>query len=286
MRKLLLLLSLIALIQICPFGQAEEAEDISAKYTASLKKLVDVHKQIQSLHPFLKKLYPVAVVEGENFYVFDVQKAGSAYELVESAQPAMIVSQGIRAAFPLDFYDNKMACVVSGDVFDDLSGFVMIFHEFIHCAQMENGEPALKSRLRVAQRAQSESDFMWELNHPFPYEDVEFIQIYSLFLEAAAAGDVQGVARCRAFLRETLNALDYEYLVWQEWKEGFARLIENRLRNELELTENRGGIDPPFTRVTFYEGGERYISLLFSQDKELEEDIEVLFQRMLSGQVQ
>ncbi len=148
----------------------------------------------------------------------------------------------LRAAFPLDFYENRMACVVSSDVFDDLSGYVMIFHEFIHCAQMENGEPELKNELRVA--------------------------------------------RCRSFLRELLNALDYEYMVWQEWKEGFARLIENRLRNKLELAENRGGIDLPFNRVTFYEGGERYISLLFGQNKELEKDIETLFRHMLNGQVQ
>ena len=285
MRKCLLFLGLIGSLQLCLFGQAEAPEEISAKYEQSLKKLVEVHKQIRSLHPLLKKLYPVAVVEGEDFYVFDVNAAGS-YELAESARPAMIIPQGIRAAFPLDFYENKMACVVSGDVFDDLSGYVMIFHEFIHCAQMDNGEPELKNRLRVAQRAQSEDDFMWELNHPFPYEDVQFVEVYSLFLETAAAGDSEGVARCRAFLREILNAMDYEYMVWQEWKEGFARLIENRVRTKLELDLNRGGVDPPFNRVTFYEGGERYISLLFKQDKELEKDIEALFQRMLSGHVE
>ncbi len=285
MRKCLLLLGLIGSLHLSLFGQAEALEDIGAKYEQSLKKLVEVHKQIRSLHPLLKKLYPVAVVEGEDFYVFDVNGAGG-YELAESARPAMIIPQGIRAAFPLDFYDNKMVCVVSDDVFDDLSGYAMIFHEFIHCAQMENGEPGLKSRLRVAQRAQSEADFMWELEHPFPYDDVQFVEIYSLFLETAAAGDSEGMARCRAFLREILNAMDYEYMVWQEWKEGFARLIENRVRTKLELDLNRGGVDPPLNRVTFYEGGERYITLLFKQAKELEKDIEALFRRMLSGQVE
>jgi hypothetical protein len=285
MRKYLLLLGLHCLLPVFLFAQAETTEDISAKYEESFTKLIELHKQVRSLHPYLLKLYPVAVVEGEDFHVFDVKSTAKGYELVTTSQPAMIVPQGVRAAFPLDFYENKMACVVSGDVFDDLAGYVTIFHEFIHCAQMENGELELKSRLRVAQRAQSESDFMWELNHPFPYEDVEFVEVYSLFLEAAGAGDAAGVARCRAFLREMLNALDYEYMVWQEWKEGFARLIENRLRDKLELTPNRGSGSLPFNRVTFYEGGELYISLLFKQDEGLEDDLEILFQRMLTGQV-
>lgn len=66
-----------------------------------------------------------------------------------------------------------------------------------------------------------------------------------------------------------------------QWKEGFARLIENRIRKKLELTENHGGIEQPFNRVTFYEGGARYISVLFKEDKDLEKDTEALFHRML-----
>jgi hypothetical protein len=286
MRKCLWLLGLITIMPICIFGQAEEQEEFPAAFTAGLEKLVELHNEIRTEHPFLEKLHPVAVVEGKDFFVFDIESAAKGYEFVKSARPDLLVPKGIRAAFPLDFYDNKMTCVVSSDVFDDLTGYVLIFHEFIHCAQMENGEMELKNRLRVAQRAQSEGDYMWELNHPFPYDDEEFVEVYSLFLEAAAAGDAAGAARCRAFLRELLNALDYEYLVWQEWKEGFARMIENRLRIKLELAENRGDINPPYNRVTFYEGGERYISLLLAQDKELETDLEALFQRMLSGQVE
>lgn len=36
-------------------------------------------------------------------------------------------------------------------------------------------------------------------------------------------------------MKDTLTTPDYEYMVWEEWKEGFARLIENRIRNNLEL---------------------------------------------------
>ena len=69
-------------------------------------------------------------------------------------------------------------------------------------------------------------------------------------------------------------------MIWQEWKEGFARYIENKLRRKLELEERRGPLTPPFDRVTFYTGGALFISLLVEEDESLEEDIEALFQRM------
>lgn len=251
------------------------------KYGESLQKIFEIQKKIERIHPFLKKLYPVAIVKEDIFYVFDLDPSGKRYVLAKLAKPAIIVPAGIRAAFPLDFYDNKMACVVTGDVFDNLFGYVMIFHEFVHCAETDCCEYKLKSGLGVAQRAQASGDFMWELNHPFPYEDSDFSEIYAIFLEAAAKGDANTVFRCRTFLKEVLNTPDYEYMVWQEWKEGFARLIENRIRNRLELEENHAGIEQAFNRVTFYEGGALYISVLFDKDKSLEKDIEALFHKML-----
>lgn len=263
-------------------GVQEVAQTIIVEENkANLQKIFDIQKKIERLHPFLKKLYPVAIVEGDIFYVFDLDSSGKRYALAKMAKPAMIVPKGVRAAFPLDFYDNTMACVVSGEVFDDLSGYVTIFHEFIHCAQTDCCEYKLKSGLSVAQAAQAKNDFMWELNHPFPYDDSDFSEIYALFLEAASEGDADKVFRCRAFLKETLNTPDYEYMVWQEWKEGFARLIENRIRKKLDLTENHGGAEQPYTRVTFYEGGARFISVLTQKEKGLEKDIEELFHRML-----
>lgn len=285
MRKIAVILFISSIIWIVasaqPGSQEEEQTIMVEKYSQSLKKLFEIQKKIVRIHPFLKKLYPVAIVEGDLFYVFDLDSSGRRYVLAKLAKPAMIVPEGIRAAFPLDFYDNKMACVVTGDVFDDPSGYVMIFHEFVHCAQTDCCENKLKSGLSVAQQAQAANDYMWELNHPFPYEDSDFSEIYTIFLEAAAEGDADKVLRCRTFLKEVLNTPDYEYMVWEEWKEGFARLIENRIRKKLELTENHGGTDLPYNRVAFYEGGARYISILFDEDKDLEKDIEALFHRML-----
>jgi hypothetical protein len=263
------------------YGQEDNQTAMVEKYSESLQKIFEVQKKIVRLHPFLKKFYPIAIVEGDLFYVFDLDSSGKKYVLTKLAKPAMIIPEGVRAAFPLDFYDNKMACVVTGEVFDDLSGYAMIFHEFIHCAQTDCCEHKLKSGLSVARQAQEAGDYMWELNHPFPYADNDFVEIYAIFLEAAVEGNMDAVLRCRTFLKETLNTPDYEYMVWQEWKEGFARLMENRIRMKLELEENRGKIEPPYNRVTFYEGGAQYISLLFEDDKDLEKDIELLFQKML-----
>ncbi|MGB3863722.1 MAG: hypothetical protein WBE11_09550 [Candidatus Aminicenantaceae bacterium] len=284
MRKIVVILfisSIWLVTSVGSAGQEEEQTIMVEKFGQNLQKIFEIQKKIERIHPFLKKLYPVAIVEGDLFYVFDLDPSKRRYVLAKMAKPAMIVPEGIRAAFPLDFYENKMACVVSGDVFDDLSGYVMIFHEFVHCAQADCCEHKLKSGLSVAQQAQAANDYMWELNFPFPYEDSDFSEIYSLFLAAASEGEADKVLRCRTFLREVLNTPDYEYMVWEEWKEGFSRLIENRIKKKLELEENHGGIDPPYNRVTFYEGGARYISILFEKDNSLEKDIEALFFRML-----
>jgi hypothetical protein len=280
MRKILI--GIIVFTLGCLGAPAQSAAELaaSAKYAEGFKRLLELHSNVKDVHPLLEDLHPVAVVEGEAFYVFDVIEEGRPYELARTAKPSMIVPEGVRAAFPLDFYDNKMSCVVTGEVFDDLSGYATIFHEFIHCAQMATCELELKARLSIAQQAEAADDFMWELSHPFPYADGTFEEIYTLFLERAAAGDSAAVSRCREFLREVLNAQDYEYMVWQEWKEGFARFIENKVRAKLELELSVSQAMPPFNRVTFYEGGARYISLLVSEDAELEKDIEALFQRI------
>ncbi len=284
MKKIRITLFILALVCAGATAQSGEDQDVSEKYAEAFTRLQQLHTDIKDLHPLLGELYPVAVVEGEVFYVFDVLEKKKPYQLVRTARPPMIVPVGIRAAFPLDFYDNTMACVVTGEVFDDLSGYATIFHEFIHCAQMADCELELKAKLTIAQDAEAAEDYMWELAHPFPYEDETFEEVYALFLERAAAGDEAAVTRCRAFLREVLNAQDFEYMVWQEWKEGFARYIENRVRAKLELDLRVSPAVPPFDRVTFYEGGARYIALLVAEDPELEEDIKVLFQRMAARQ--
>ncbi len=254
---------------------------MDSHYTNLLQKIFEVQENIQGIHPFLKKLYPIAVVEDRHFLIYDVESDSSQYAFVKKAATPMPMPPGVRAAFPLESYENRMACVVTEDVFADLAGYVTIFHEFMHCQQAEICEQQLKQKLGIARKAQAANDFMWELNHPFPYAAPDFVQAYEAFLTQSGFSEVETI---RQQLKALLSMEDYEYMVWQEWKEGFARFIENQINSKLNLPENHGGKVKPFNRVVFYAGGAHYIGLLSRHDTQLTIRIENLFSRMYQGQ--
>ena len=118
---------------------------------------------------------------------------------------------------------------------------------------------------------------MWEIEHPFPYSNLDFVETYTALLHAVDANQGEEALRAHKKLRKFLQPPDFEYLIWQEWKEGFARLIENRLQWRFNLLENHFGRQQPYHRITFYEGGAGVIAAL-SQDKpELYHNLENLF---------
>jgi ADP-ribose pyrophosphatase YjhB (NUDIX family) len=246
---------------------------VQRKHAAHLQKIFEIRAQIKDTHPLLEHVFPVAIVENDQFLIFDVDPSGKRYTFVKQAPTPMPVPPGVRAAFPLECYCGKPACVVTDDVFDTLDGYVTIFHEFVHCYQYQTCEDRLKATLSVARQAQATNDFMWEITYPFPYDAPDFVATYATFLEAAARGQHNAIRDCRAQLRTLLRPGDFEYMIWQEWKEGFARFIENRIQQDLGLAENHGGAEPPFSRVTFYEGGAR----LIASQPEMAADIEALF---------
>jgi len=243
------------------------------KYNSKLQKIFEVQNKIKDIHPFLEKVFPIAIVEDNHFHIFDTDSSGKKYIFVKEALAPMLVPKGVRAAFPLECYDNKITCVISDDVFESLKGYALIFHEFIHCSQWEICEPKLKQRLEIAQ------DHMWELNYPFPYN--KYAEIYSLFLKSLEKSNSNNISKYRSELKRILSKDDFEYMVWQEWKEGFARFIENQIRRRLGIRENHRGKDEPFNRVTFYEGGARFIAFLGKQEPGLLTDIETLFYKMV-----
>jgi ADP-ribose pyrophosphatase YjhB (NUDIX family) len=252
---------------------------VQRKYAPHLQKVFDIRTQIEAIHPLLTQVFPIAIVDADQFLIFDVDPSGKRYTFVKQAPTPMPIPKGVRAAFPLECYGGKPACVVTDDVFDTLEGYVTLFHEFVHCYQSETCEAKLKATLNVARQAQAANDFMWEINYPFPYTAPDFVETYAAFLEAAARQEHDTARECRARLRESLRAEDFEYMIWQEWKEGFARFIENRIQQRLGLEENHGGAEQPFNRVTFYEGGARLIA---SQPRPAS-DIERLFNWIEAG---
>jgi len=264
--------------------QTARREEVQLKYNSSLQKIFEVQDKIKDIHPFLGKAFPIAIAENDQFFVFDTDSSGRGYVFVKKAPTPMPVPKGVRAAFPLECYENKVACVISGEIFDSLKGYVTIFHEFMHCHQWEICESKLKQNLGVAQKAMSKKDYMWEINYPFPYKNSKFTEAYSLFLKNLEENNYDGIFKYRSQLKQILSKSDFEYMVWQEWKEGFARFIENQIRRRLDIKENHCGIEKPFHRVSFYEGGARFIEFLGKQEPELLVDIERLFHKMLNGE--
>ena len=242
-----------------------------------LQRVFKVQADIQDIHPLLEKLFPIAVFENDHFLIYDIDPRSPQYVFIKKSATPMPIPQGVRAAFNLESYDNRMICVVTGDVFDELDGYVTIFHEFIHCQQAEVCEQKIKQKLSVARKAQEIKDYMWEINHPFPYSAPDFVQLYHIFLNENSFSKLENIHQQ---MKVILNLSDYEYMVWQEWKEGFARYIENLINNRLGLMENHGGKELPFRRVTFYEGGAHFIEILEKQSHDLLIDIELLFERM------
>jgi hypothetical protein len=70
-------------------------------------------------------------------------------------------------------------------------------------------------------------------------------------------------------------------MCWQEWKEGFARKIENDIRQRFKLELNNSGRFAPFDRIVFYYGGEQFIRYL-ELKAETNQSLTDLFERIYS----
>lgn len=281
-KTIIIFLSLTAAVWM--FGQTADSPcrkitDVYEQYAADLEKIEEMRQEIRDVHPLFAGLYPVAVVENNCFYVFDTVTSPVMYEPVLSQPSENELPDKLRAAFPLEFYEGKSAGVVTPDAFDTTEGYVSLFHEFVHCYQADNHEQELKAELKVAAEAMEAGDFMWELEHPFPYEKPEFTDLYAQWMTPSL--DIQTRREIRSRLKNVLDSKDYEYMIWQEWKEGFARYIENEIRTQVNLPKNTGGSQRPFNRVSFYAGGEMYVRFLLDQNPALKTDLPALFYRML-----
>jgi hypothetical protein len=248
------------------------------KFAESFNTLIELHRKVANLNISIERLYPIAVVVSDQFIIYDVDHG--AYQFRKRAPLPMPIPVGIRAAFQLEDYGGRIACVVTPEVFDSTDGYVTILHEFVHCYQYETCEQTLKMQLDIARHAQEQGNFMWEIEHPFPYTAVNFIEPYQAFLDALKSEDHKILLSSRKMLKTYLGLHDFEYMVWQEWKEGFARWVENLVKRQLGLLENKGGINPPFSRVSFYAGGEAFIHYLSKREPSLVNDLPSLFNKL------
>lgn len=281
MKRTVAILSLVLVIVAAGSAWGQEVKDpIAEKYAAALKKIFDYQTMFAPLDPALEKVYPVAIVENKTFYVFEPVPAEKVYRLVKTAPDTFNVPVGVRAAMPLSFWENPMACVVTPDVFSQPDGYVFIFHEFVHCAQWYGGEQKLKAGLSIFQEAMKKQDYMWELQYPFPYSNPAFGQTYRALLDAWERDDAAAAAALRADLYKALSPAEWEYLTWQEWKEGLARNLENRMRSVVGLPENKNGENAPYDRVTFYVGGDKFVRFLGRLERGTSRDLESLYRKI------
>lgn len=235
--------------------------------------LVNVQR-VRETHPLFGKLYPLAVLRKRELYLFEPQ--GLEYKLVKVVPAPSWMPENVSAAFPLQQNDWRVTAVISLPSEASLEKVVLTLHEFVHCYQWECCEEKLKNSLTVAREEMENGNYMWELNYSFPYGDPTFTELYSRFLDASYVE----IQRVRRELREYLSLKNYEYMVWQEWKEGFARYVENLVRRKLQLEENQLGREKPFTRLTFYTGGEKLVKWLQSFNPGATSNLEELFYRM------
>jgi hypothetical protein len=281
MKRTFVLLSLALLVQASGAAWGQEADDsVARRYSTPLQKIFELETRFAPLHPVLGKVHPVAIVENKTFYIFEPAPGEKMYRLVRTAPDTFNIPTGIRAAMPLSFWDNRIACVVTGEIFGEPDGYVFIFHEFVHCAQWDCCEQKLKEGLSIYREAMKSKNYMWELQYPFPYSNPAFIKTYPALFKAWDDNDAAVAESLRADLKKALSPAEWEYLTWQEWKEGLARYLENRMRKVVGLPENRGGENPPFNRVTFYRGGDKFIRFLERRRPGTVNDLEKLFRAM------
>lgn len=257
-------------------------ENITLKYSDKFASLLKLQDEIKSIHPLLKEHFPIAIVENKKLHIFEYEKGEYFLSFIEP--DTMNMPTGIRAAFPLECLQNKSVVIVSGEVFDTFSEQVIVFHEFVHCYQFHTCEIQLRKQIELAKRSVNTEDYSWELNYPFPYANKKFIELTRTLFDSLEKKDGNLIGLTRRKLKESLTTEQVEYMVWQEWKEGFARYIENRIKHHLGIDKNHGGRDEPYRRTTFYETGSQLIDFIVEASPSSLEKIEELYYALNNDQ--
>jgi hypothetical protein len=262
------------------FGQTRLNSKFFSEIDSSLSRLIKMQSKVSFIHPALMNFYPVAIIQNDSLYIFDYNKKELKYKFIKQSPVPFPMSEDMQASFPLSVYDNIPTCVTGKKIFNYINGYTIIMHEFVHCWQAAEVEMEIKSKLKIAQIAMANKDYMWELNHPFPYDDSLFVIHYQNFIVALNDKNLDEARAQRKLLKEYLSDADYEYMVWEEWKEGVARYVENKVKNYFLLTSNNYGKNQPYDRILFYYGGELWSGALIEKDKTLLNDPLRLYQLM------
>lgn len=248
------------------------------KIKKQMSQLNEIKKAAIEVSPIFDNDYPVVVLS--NGYLNLFEKSDGEYHFIKSVKAKNKYHKDLRAACPTPEFDYEVMCLVSESAFDSLEEMVLIFHEFVHVYQMNNFAERIKQNLKVYQNAQKNENWMWELNHPFPYDDKIFIESFTEYLDILNAGNLKAALLKKEEIKKELSQMDYEYLVWQEFIEGYARYLENNIKRKMNISINKYGAKAPFSRISFYRSGDLLIRLLIDEDKSLSEKPEELFDQI------
>lgn len=252
------------------------------KYVEKLIETLRLQKQIEHLHPMFQQHYPIVIAENKQLHILDYHKDLGTYTFRKTEPDLYDMPRGVRAAFPLECYDNRPCIIVSGDVFNSKEEQLIIFHEAVHCYQYQACEMDIRAGIELAQSAIRSGNYMWELNYPFPYQNPQISSVISGMFDCFTAHDETGIKEWRKELRTLLTKEQHEYMVWQEWKEGLARFFENLINQELGVPLNHAGKQKPYTRVSFYALGAELINMLEKRAPGEVRDIHKLYDTMES----
>ena len=258
----------LLITRLC-FTQTLSDQQFGNEIDTSLSKLIKMQTEVSFIHPALLNFYPIAFVQGDSLYIYDYSKDEHMYKFIKQTPTPFPISEDIQASFPLSVYDNIPTCVAGKKIFNSLKGYTIIMHEFVHCWQAGTVEMEIKSELKIAQDAMAKQDYMWELNHLFPYSDTLFVIHYKNFMDAIQNKEIDKAKSHRNKLKKYLSDIDFEYMVWQEWKEGTARYVENKIQAHFLIDVNTNGKSEPFNRVLFYYGGALWANALIEADEKL-----------------
>jgi hypothetical protein len=215
------------------------------------------------IHKLYLEDYYIGIGLSKELHIFKEQNRQVFY--LTTIELPMDIPKGTRAAFPIEELSD-CCCVITPECLESSSGFVDILHEMVHCFQCRTCEDELKSTLKIHKRAVESGDYMWEINHAFPYGDSDFNRL----VQNISAWDYDSVVGSLSVLSAKLSVFDYEYMIWQIWKEGFARYVENLIRKRYEIAENTGGISSErLCRTSFYYIGDHIWRKLNREKEEL-----------------
>ena len=87
-------------------------------YRVKIDKVFAVSDRVRDIYPILQKVYPIALAENKIVYISEPDQTAQKYHLAATVPDSYGLPKGIRAAMRLGFWNNRTACVISGEIFD------------------------------------------------------------------------------------------------------------------------------------------------------------------------